>query len=87
MGRAGALTGTSGAENPAKGEGVSMKKEIVMTVKKAVKVKKGKKTAVKKGTVYSCAGCGAVLIIDEAGSCDFVDCIICACGATLKPKK
>jgi len=55
--------------------------------KKAITVKKGKKTALKKGAVYSCVECGAVLRIDETGSCDFVDCLVCACGAPMKSNK
>lgn len=52
----------------------------------AVTVKPGSKTKMKKGSRYECAQCGMALTIDETGSCDFVDCLVC-CGKPMKKKQ
>ena len=57
-----------------------------MAGKSAVTVKKGAKTKVQKGAQYECPECGMVLRVDTAGSCDFVDCVVC-CDKPMKLKK
>jgi len=52
---------------------------------KTITVKKGAKTKVEKGVTFECPECGTVLKIDQKGSCDFVDCVVC-CDKPMKKK-
>jgi len=67
---------------------MAVKKAVKKAAKKPVKklMRRGTKSAVKKGAAYSCSVCGLAVTVDEVCGCIDACDIIC-CEKQMKPKR